>query len=101
MEHSVNGGLKICSNGHGPLIKIAAKPIYGKKHLKCILDNQETSKTEDTYITSGTQGPLSLFKDDRRLTFDFLRQGQICVPMHLYRKMLEKSFSQNALKTNG
>ena len=24
------GGLKICSNGQGPLIKIAAMPTYGK-----------------------------------------------------------------------
>ena len=25
----------------------------------------------------------------------FLRQGQICVPMHLYGENVEKSFSQN------
>ena len=32
MEPSVKGGLKICSNGHGPLIKMAATfdPFYGK-----------------------------------------------------------------------
>ena len=26
----VDRGLKICTNGHGPLIKVAAMPIYGK-----------------------------------------------------------------------
>ena len=31
----------------------------------------------------------------------FLRQGQMCVPMHLYGENVEKSFSQNVLKTNG
>ena len=36
---------------------------------------------------------------DPRLTFDHLRQGQICIPMHLYGKNVEKSFSQNVLKT--
>ena len=31
VEPSVKGVLKICTNGHGPLIKMAATPIYGKK----------------------------------------------------------------------
>ena len=31
----------------------------------------------------------------------FLWQGQIYVPMHLYGENVEKSFSQNVLKTNG
>ena len=31
----------------------------------------------------------------------FLRQGQICVPIHLYGENVEKSFSQNILKANG
>ena len=30
MEPSVNGGLKIYTNGHGPLIKLAVMTIYGK-----------------------------------------------------------------------
>ena len=34
VEPSVKGGLKICSSGQGPLIKMAAMPIYGKKKLK-------------------------------------------------------------------
>ena len=28
VEPSVKGGLKICINGHSPLIKMAAMPIY-------------------------------------------------------------------------
>ena len=31
----------------------------------------------------------------------FLRQGQICTPIHLYRMNVEKLFSQYILKTNG
>ena len=30
VEPSVKGGLKICSNGHRPLIKMATMHIYGK-----------------------------------------------------------------------
>ena len=30
VEPSIKGELKICSNGHGLLIKMAAMPIYGK-----------------------------------------------------------------------
>ena len=29
VEPSVKGGLKSCTNGHGPLIKVATMPIYG------------------------------------------------------------------------
>ena len=31
----------------------------------------------------------------------YLRQGKICVPIHLYVENGEKSFSENILKTNG
>ena len=36
-----------------------------------------------------------------RLAELLLRHGQICVPIHLYWENVEKSFSQNILKTNG
>ena len=29
VEPSVKGGLKICTNGHGPLTTMAAMPVYG------------------------------------------------------------------------
>ena len=34
------------------------------------------------------------------LPLTILRQGQICIPMHLYGENVEKSFSQNVLKAN-
>ena len=43
------------------------------------------------YIVLRTQGVPSL---------TFLRQDQICVPMHLYGENVEKSFSKNEFKTN-
>ena len=72
----VNGELKICSNGHGPLIKSAAIPIYGKTLKTRPLQNQENSKAESLYRVSGTQVLQSLFSYDDR------RQGQIRVPMY-------------------
>ena len=33
---SVKGGLKICTNGHSPLFKMAAMPIYCKNTKKSI-----------------------------------------------------------------
>ena len=39
--------------------------------------------------------------DDPRLTLNLFKQGQICVPMHLYGENVEKSFSQYVLKNNG
>ena len=37
--------------------------------------------------------------DNLMLTFDLLWQGQICIPVHLYGENVEKSVSQNVLKT--
>ena len=36
-----------------------------------------------------------------RLTFDLLRQDQVCALKHLYVENVEKLLSQNVLKTNG
>ena len=58
VEPSVKGGLKICSNGHGPLIKMAAMPIYGKKYL--LLQNKESFGAESWYIASWTRALPSL-----------------------------------------
>ena len=41
-------------------------------------------------MTSGAQGLLSLSNDDPRLTFDLLRQCQMCIPIHLYGENVEK-----------
>ena len=40
VEPSVTVGLKICTNGHSPLIKMAVMPIYSKT-LKNLPQNQE------------------------------------------------------------
>ena len=49
--------------GFALLNKMAPMPIYGKKHLKIfLLQNQESFETESGYIASGTQNIPSLFK---------------------------------------
>ena len=104
---SVNGGLRICSNGHGLLIKMAAMPVHGNKTpLRTLLQNQASFKDEYWYIASGTQGLPSLFKwwFVQMMTLGwhltFLRQAQICI-LWLVWGNLEKSVSQDVLKTNG
>ena len=57
----LKGDLKICSNGHGPLIKMTAMSIYGKT-LKDLLQNHECFEAESWNIPFGTQGLPSLFK---------------------------------------
>ena len=72
--------------------------IYGKKIIKNHLQNQERLEVESSYTVS--QG-LKVYKvcsaDHPRVTFDILRQGQICV--HIQN--VEKPFTQNVLKTKG
>ena len=38
VEPSVKGGLKICTNGHGLLSKMAAIPIYGQTLKNLLLE---------------------------------------------------------------
>ena len=65
-----------------------------------LLHNQESFGAKPWYIALRTQG-LPCTNDDRRLTIDLLWQGQICISIHLYWENVEKSFSQNVLKTYG
>ena len=60
VEPSVKGGLKICSNGQGLLIKMATMPIKTLKNLH--LQNPESFGAEPWYNASGTHGLPSLFK---------------------------------------
>ena len=46
----------MCSNGQGPLIKMAAMPIYGKTLKSLLLQNQESFGAESWYTTSRAQG---------------------------------------------
>ena len=71
MEPSVKGGgeggggLKTCTNGHGPLIKMASAPIYGKILKNLLLQNQEfeeSFKAESWYTALWTQELPNLFK---------------------------------------
>ena len=56
MGPSVEGILTICSNGSIPLSNMAAMPIYGKKHFKnVLLQNQENFEAESLYIALGMQ----------------------------------------------
>ena len=59
LEPSVNGGLKIYTNGLVTLIKMAT--------LKNLLQNQESFKAEYWFIVSG---PQVCSNDDPRMTFD-------------------------------
>ena len=101
MGPSVERELTLCLNGSTPLNKMAAIHIYGKALKNLHHQNQESFETESWYTASESQGLSNCSNDDHRLTFDILWQGQMCVPTHLYRKSVEKSFSQNVLKTNG
>ena len=69
------------------------------KTLKNLLfQNQESFEAESWYVALETQG-LTKFVQMMTLGWllTFLRQGQICIPMHLYGENIEKSFSQNVL----
>ena len=59
VEPSVEGGLKICTNGHSLLIKMATMP-YGVKTLKNLLQNRESFEAKSWYIALGTLGLPSL-----------------------------------------
>ena len=77
-------------------------PIYVKNTLGLLVQNQESFEAESWYVTSGTQDLLNFIQ---MMTLgwllNFLRQGQICVPMHLYGENIETSFCQTVTKTNG
>ena len=64
------------------------------KTLKNLLKHQESFEAESRYIKLGTRVYQVCSNDDRRLTFDFLRPGQICNPMHFYGENVEKWLSQ-------
>ena len=82
------------TNSHGPLTKTTVMPINGKI-LKIFA-------AESWYKVLGNQGLASLFKwRSQVVLLPLSRQDQSCVPIHLYGLNVEKSFSQNVLKTNG
>ena len=95
-----SGVLTIYSNGFVPLNKMASMPIYGKKKkktkkLKNLFQNQTSLMLNLDILHWGLKVYQLCSNDDRLLTFDLLRLGQICVPMYLYGENVEKSLSQN------
>ena len=66
-------------------------PICGK-NTSNLLQNQESFEAEFQYIASGLNVYQACPNDYPRMTFDFLRHGQICVPIHLYGKVLKNHF---------
>ena len=68
--------------------------------LKNLLaQSQESFESESWYIASISTKFVQMMTVSGPLTF--LRQGQICAPMHLYGENVEKSFSHGVSKTNG
>ena len=84
MGSSVKRVLTLCSNGSTPLNKMAAMPIYGLSIEHWGLK---------VYQVCSNYG--------HRLIFYLFKSRSNCAPIHLYRQNVEKSFSQNVLKTNG
>ena len=54
-------GMKVPSNGHGHMTKMAIMPIYGKNLKKNLLRNQKADDLETWYAASGTQVLLNSF----------------------------------------
>ena len=72
-----------------------------KKNLKNLLQNQESFKAESWYKASGTQGlPGFCSNDDSRMTFELSMARSNLHPHTLVGGNVEKSCSENVLKTN-
>ena len=100
MKPSVERVLTFSSNGSAQLKRMAAIPIYDKKKktLKFFFSRTKKALKQNLDIKHWRLKVYQVsLNDDRRLTFDLFTASQICVPIHLYRKNVEKSFSQNVL----
>ena len=76
--------MKDCWNGRGPLTKMAAMPIHNKNLLKS--SSQEPNKPWGLIFAQilGDRRSTKISKIILCWRFTFLRQGQICFPIHLY-----------------
>ena len=71
-----------------------------KKYLKIYFSRtKKTSRLNRGIQHRGLKVYQVDSNDDSRLTFNFLWQGQICIPILLYGENVVKSFSENVLKT--
>ena len=80
---------------------MAAMSIYDKILKNLLLQNQESFGDESWYSIEDSRSAKFVQMMTLGSPFTFLRQGQICVPVHLYGENVEKSLSQNLLKANG
>ena len=62
MEPPWDRKTKVCSNGLGHMIKMAAMPIYGKTLKILLLRNQKADDLETWYAALGAQVLSCLFK---------------------------------------
>ena len=84
VEPSVKGGLKIYTNCHCTLIKMAAMPIYGKTLEKYSFKNHENFNAKSWYVALGTQ--VCLYDDPScHLTF-FTGRSSLCPYAFLWGK---------------
>ena len=92
VEPSVKEGLKICTNGRGPLIKMAN--IYVVRILKnLLLQNRKSFEAESWYTESGTQGLPNLFKWWSKVDlWPSFTTGSNLLPIHLYGERVENLF---------
>ena len=100
MGPSVEMVLPICSNSFAPVNNIAAMPIYGKNIFWSFPEPRKLWDWILVYSIKDLRSTRFVQMMTASWPTTFLRQGQICVPMYLYWNV-EKSFTQNVLKTNG
>ena len=91
--------LSICLNGSASLDKMAAMPIYGKKHWKIFFFRiKEASRLNLVTEHWGLKVIQVCLNRDPWLIFDLLRQSSLCICMG---KILKIQSLINVLKTNG
>ena len=76
-------------------------PYMVKTFKNFLLQNQESFGAESVYSIEDSRSTKFVQMITLGCPLIFLRQGQICVPIHLYGENVEKSFSQNVLKALG
>ena len=77
VDHYIEGGLRVCSNGHEQVTKIANRPSYLVLEMWAL---------------------LSLFNDDPRFTFDLSHSGVSFASLYIYmRKLLQRDFLKDIL----
>ena len=88
-------GLKICTNGHVLLNKMATMPIYMIKTLINLLQSQAALRMNLGIQHLGVNGNQICTNDDLRLNYDFFKARSSCVLKHfLWGKYWKIIFSK-------